>query len=94
MTIRPIPECLLRKTIAPAPAPPSSNFAGVAVMTVRDRARMQGDDQPWIDHWPTWDEPLSKVVAGVDIAAARERLARNSDIVIIGPAMTPEEING
>jgi hypothetical protein len=28
-------------------------------------------DQPWI-----WDEPLSKVAAGLDIAAAREKLAR------------------
>ena len=34
------------------------------------------DEQPWIDEWPMWDEPLSKVRAALDIAAARERLAR------------------
>src|SRR6516164_67284 len=34
------------------------------------------DTQPWIDEWPMWDEPLSKVNAALDIAAARERLAR------------------
>jgi hypothetical protein len=25
---------------------------------------------------PTWDEPLSKIIAALDIAAAREKLAR------------------
>ena len=34
------------------------------------------NEQPWIDEWPMWDEPLSKVRAALDIAAARERLAR------------------
>jgi len=33
-------------------------------------------DQPWIDRWPTWDEPLSKFPSAFDIDAARERLAR------------------
>lgn len=33
-------------------------------------------EQPWIDSWPMWDEPLSKIPAGIDIDAARERLAR------------------
>jgi hypothetical protein len=34
------------------------------------------DEQPFIDHWPVWDEPLSKITAALDIAAAREKLAR------------------
>jgi hypothetical protein len=34
------------------------------------------DEQPWIDRWPQWDEPLSKIPAALDIAAAREKLAR------------------
>jgi hypothetical protein len=34
------------------------------------------DEQPWIDAWPMWDEPLSKVTAPFDVALARERLAR------------------
>ena len=33
-------------------------------------------DQPFIDNWPLWDEPLSKITAALDIAAAREKLAR------------------
>jgi hypothetical protein len=33
-------------------------------------------DQPIIDYWPMWDEPLSKVTAAFDIQAAREQLAR------------------
>jgi hypothetical protein len=37
---------------------------------------MKGDDQPFVDHWPTWDEPLSKITAGIDIEVAREKLAR------------------
>lgn len=33
-------------------------------------------DQPWVE-WPTlWDEPLSKIPAAFDVAAAREKLAR------------------
>jgi hypothetical protein len=34
------------------------------------------DERPFVDCWPLWDEPLSKVTAGLDIAAAREKLAR------------------
>ena len=34
------------------------------------------DDQPFVDSWPIWDEGLSKITAGLDIAAAREKLAR------------------
>jgi hypothetical protein len=33
-------------------------------------------EQPFIDHWPVWDEPLSKITAAFDIEAAREKLAR------------------
>jgi hypothetical protein len=33
-------------------------------------------DQPWINHWPTWNEPLSKITAPFDIEAARLKLAR------------------
>jgi hypothetical protein len=33
------------------------------------------DDQPYVD-FPLWDEPLSKLPCAIDIAAARERLAR------------------
>jgi hypothetical protein len=34
------------------------------------------DEQPFVDHWPMWNEPLSKITAAFDIAAAREKLAR------------------
>jgi hypothetical protein len=34
------------------------------------------DEQPFVDHWPVWDEPLSKITAAFDVAAAREKLAR------------------
>ena len=37
------------------------------------------DSQPYVDAWPMWDEPLSKIPCQpvpVDIAAARLRLAR------------------
>jgi hypothetical protein len=34
------------------------------------------NEQPWVEHWPLWDEPLSKLPAAFDIAAAREKLAR------------------
>jgi hypothetical protein len=34
------------------------------------------DPQPYVDHWPMWDEPLSKITAPFDIERARERLAR------------------
>jgi hypothetical protein len=34
------------------------------------------DEQPFVDCWPLWDEPLSKLPAAFDIAAAREKLAR------------------
>ena len=33
-------------------------------------------EQPFVDHWPMWDEPLSKITAAFDIAAARVKLAR------------------
>jgi hypothetical protein len=36
----------------------------------------QMDEQPWVDHWPMWDEPLSKIRAAFDIDGAREKLAR------------------
>jgi hypothetical protein len=32
--------------------------------------------QPWVDHWPMWDEGLSKFPAPFDIATARGKLAR------------------
>jgi hypothetical protein len=34
------------------------------------------DKQPFVDCWPLWDEPLSKLPAAFDIAPAREKLAR------------------
>jgi hypothetical protein len=34
------------------------------------------DEQPFIDHWPQFDEALSKITAAFDIAGAREKLAR------------------
>jgi hypothetical protein len=34
------------------------------------------DEQPFVDCWPLWDEPLSKIPAAFDIMAAREKLAR------------------
>jgi hypothetical protein len=34
------------------------------------------DEQPFVDHWPMWNEPLPKITAAFDIAAAREKLAR------------------
>ena len=36
---------------------------------------MADTEQPWVDHWPMWDEGLSKIRAAFDIAAAREKLA-------------------
>jgi hypothetical protein len=41
---------------------------------------MTHDDQPFIDHWPIWDEPLSKVAAPFDIAGARWKLARKFNV--------------
>jgi hypothetical protein len=38
------------------------------------------NDQPFVDHWPMWDEPLSKITAPFDIAAAREKLARRFNV--------------
>jgi hypothetical protein len=38
------------------------------------------NEQPFVDHWPMWDEPLSKIPAGVDIDRARERLARKFNV--------------
>jgi hypothetical protein len=34
------------------------------------------NEQPFVDHWPMWDEPLSKITAALDIERAREKLAR------------------
>jgi hypothetical protein len=34
------------------------------------------DDQPFVDHWPTWDEPLSKIPTPFDIERAHLKLAR------------------
>jgi hypothetical protein len=34
------------------------------------------NEQPFVDSWPLWDEPLSKITAAFDIEAAREKLAR------------------
>jgi hypothetical protein len=34
------------------------------------------NEQPFVDDWPMWDEPLSKVTAACDLALAREKLAR------------------
>jgi hypothetical protein len=39
-------------------------------------------DQPWIDEWPTWSEPLSKVPVLADVEAARIRLARKFNRVL------------
>jgi hypothetical protein len=33
-------------------------------------------EQPFVDHWPMWDEPLSKIPVALDVAHARMRLAR------------------
>jgi hypothetical protein len=32
-------------------------------------------DPPFIDAWPFWDEPLSKITAPFDVVAARWKLA-------------------
>jgi hypothetical protein len=37
-------------------------------------------EQPWIDEWPLWDEPLSKVTAPLDIISARWRLAKRFNV--------------
>jgi hypothetical protein len=49
-------------------------------------------EQPWIDNWPSWDEPLSKIPAPFDIARAREKLARryNTRRVRLGKAVEVE----
>jgi hypothetical protein len=46
-------------------------------------------EQPWIDRWPIWDEPLSKLPAAFDIDGARERLARRFNR---RPVRLPREI--
>jgi hypothetical protein len=53
------------------------------------------DDQPFIDAWPTWDEPLSKVTAAVDIEAARFRLAKrfNSRVPPMPSSVREREID-
>jgi hypothetical protein len=38
------------------------------------------NEQPFVDAWPMWDEPLSKIPADVDIDRARERLARKFNV--------------
>jgi hypothetical protein len=52
-------------------------------------------DQPFIDSWPSWDEPLSKVTAPLDIAAARWKLAQrfNSRLPKIPPAIREQQID-
>jgi hypothetical protein len=47
------------------------------------------DEQPFVDHWPMWNEPLSKITAAFDIAAAREKLARRFNR---RPVRLPKEI--
>jgi hypothetical protein len=51
-------------------------------------------DQPWIDSWPLWDEPLSKVAAPLDVAAARWKLAKrfNSRLPAIPACVRESEI--
>ena len=34
------------------------------------------DEQPWVDSWPLFEEAYSKFPVLLDIAAAREKLAR------------------
>jgi hypothetical protein len=41
---------------------------------------MYEDDQPWVDDWPMWNEPLSKIPAGIDIQAARAKLAHRFNV--------------
>jgi hypothetical protein len=37
---------------------------------------MSDDEQPWIDHWPMFEEACSKFPVLADIEAARIKLAR------------------
>ena len=37
---------------------------------ISPQTRERNTDQPWVDHWPMWDEPLSKIPAPVDVNAA------------------------
>jgi hypothetical protein len=52
-------------------------------------------EQPWIDSWPVWDEPLSKIAAPLDIETARWRLAKrfNSRMLAIPAAIRAQEID-
>jgi len=47
---------------------------------------MTTNEQPWVTSWPMRAEDLSKIPVGLDMAAARERLARkfNSRPVRLG----------
>jgi len=40
------------------------------VTNISPQTRERNTDQPWVDHWPMWDEPLSKIPAPVDVNAA------------------------
>jgi hypothetical protein len=46
-------------------------------------------DQPFVDHWPMFDEALSKITAAFDIEAAREQLARKFNR---RPVRLPKEV--
>jgi hypothetical protein len=52
-------------------------------------------DQPWVDDWPMWDEPLGKTTAPFDIERARWRLAKrfNSRMPAIPAAIRESEID-
>jgi hypothetical protein len=64
-------------------------------MTIPHNEGQPQDDQPFIDEWPLWDDPLSKVVAPFDIQAARWRLALrfNSRPPEIPPALGERQID-
>jgi hypothetical protein len=47
------------------------------------------DDQPFVSHWPLFDEALSKIPAPLDIGAVRERLARKFNR---RPVRLPKEV--
>jgi hypothetical protein len=51
-------------------------------------------EQPWVDTWPMWDEPLSKTTAPFDIVGARWKLARrfNSRMPAIPATIREREI--
>jgi hypothetical protein len=47
------------------------------------------DDQPFVSHWPLFDEALSKIPTPLDIGAVRERLARKFNR---RPVRLPKEV--